>query len=115
MAARWFLHHGLYYCDVEEMLAERGMAVDHVTVFRWVQRFIPLFIDAARPCRHSPGDRRFIDKTYVKVAGKQRYLYRAIDQFGQVLASTCRCDETPKRPDPSSPRPWRSPKASPSR
>ena len=67
------------------MLAERGVAVDHVTVHRWVQRFTPLFIDAARPCRHSPGGRWFVDETYVKVAGKQRYLYRAIDQFGQVI------------------------------
>jgi transposase, IS6 family len=40
---------------VEELLAERGIAVDHVTIYRWVQRFTPLLIDAARPCRHAPG------------------------------------------------------------
>jgi transposase-like protein len=57
----------------------------HVTVFRWVQRFTPLHIDAARPCRHAPGDRWFIDETYVKVSGRWVYLYRAIDQFGQVI------------------------------
>jgi hypothetical protein len=44
--------------------------VDHVTVFRWVQRFTPLLIDAARPCRHAPGDRWFVDETYVKTAGR---------------------------------------------
>jgi len=59
--------------------------VDHVTVYRWVQRFTPLLIDAARPCRHAPGDRWFVDETYVKIAGRWVYLYRAIDQFGQVL------------------------------
>ncbi len=56
-----------------------------VTVYRWVQRFTPLLIDAARPCRHCPGDRWFADETYVKVAGRWVYLYRAIDQFGQVI------------------------------
>ena len=50
-----------------------------------MQRFTPLFIDAARPCRHSPGDRWFVDQTYVKVASRWIYLYRAIDQFGQVI------------------------------
>ena len=50
-----------------------------------VQRFTPLLIDAARPCRHTPGDRWCVDETYVKVAGRWVYLYRAIDQFGQVI------------------------------
>jgi IS6 family transposase len=79
------LRYGLSYRDVEELLAERRVEVDHVTVYRWVQRFTPLLIDAARPCRHSPGDRWFIDETYVKVSGRWVYLYRAIDQFGQVI------------------------------
>jgi len=57
----------------------------HVTVYRWVQRFTPLFLHAARPCRHAAGDRWFVDETYVKVAGRWTYLYRAIDQFGQVI------------------------------
>ena len=46
---------------------------------------MPLLIDAARPCRHAPGDRWFVDETYAKVAGRWVYLYRAIDQFGQVI------------------------------
>ena len=45
------------YRDVEELLAERGITVDHVTVYRWVRRFTPQLIDAARPCRHAPGNR----------------------------------------------------------
>jgi transposase-like protein len=50
-----------------------------------VQRFTPLLIDAARLCRHVPGDRWFVDETYVKVAGRWVHLYRAIDQYGQVI------------------------------
>ena len=85
LAVRWYLRYGLSYRDVEELLAERGIEVDHVSVFRWVQRFTPLLIEAARPCRHAPGDRWFVDETYLKIAGRWVYLYRAIDQFGQVI------------------------------
>ena len=85
VAVRWYLRYGLSYRDVEELLAERGVTVDHVTIYRWVQRFTPEFIEAARYCRHAPGDRWFADETYVKVAGRWTYLYRAIDQHGQVI------------------------------
>src|SRR6266508_6407704 len=84
LAVRWYLRFGLSYRDVEELLAERGIAVDHVTVYRWVQRFAPEFAEAARPCRHAPGNRWFADKTYVKVTGEWAYLYRAADQHSQV-------------------------------
>ena len=84
VAVRWYLRYGLSYRDVEELLAERGIDVDHVTIYRWVQRFTPLFADAARPLRHATGDRWFVDETYVKVAGRWRYLYRAVDQYGPV-------------------------------
>src|SRR5215213_1728578 len=85
LAIRWYLRFGLSYRDVEELLAERGIEVDHVTVYRWVQRFTRLFADAARPLRHATGDRWFVDETYVKVAAQWRYLYRAVDQYGQVI------------------------------
>ncbi len=85
LAVRWYLRYGLSYRDVVELLAERGIEVDHVTIYRWMQRFTPLLIDAARPCRHSVGDRWFVDETYVKVAGVWRYVYRAVDQHGQVI------------------------------
>ncbi len=49
LAVRWYLRYGLSYRDVEELLAERGIAVDHVTIYRWVQRFTPEFIEAVRP------------------------------------------------------------------
>jgi transposase-like protein len=85
LAVCWYLRFGLSYRDVEELLARRGIEVDHVTIYRWVQRFTPLLADAARPCRHAVGDRWQADETYVKVAGRWRYVYRAIDQFGQVI------------------------------
>jgi transposase-like protein len=70
VAVRWYLRYGLSYRDVEELLAERGIEVDHVTVYRWVQTFTEEFLDAARPARHASSDRWFVDETYVKVAGR---------------------------------------------
>jgi transposase-like protein len=85
VAVRWYLRFGLSYRDVEELLAERGIEVDHVTIYRWVQRFTLLLADAARPSRHLVGNRWHADETYVKVAGQWRYVYRAIDQAGQII------------------------------
>ena len=70
VAVRWYLRYGLSYRDVEELLTERGIEVDHATIYRWVQTFTAEFIDAARPARHAAGDRWFLDETYVKVAGR---------------------------------------------
>jgi len=70
LPVRWYSRFALSYRDVEELLAERGVDVDHVTVYRWVQRFTPLLVEAARPCRHAVGDRWQVDETYVKVAGR---------------------------------------------
>ena len=78
MAVRWYLRYSLSYRDLEELLAERGVTVDHVTVYRWVQRFTPLLADAVRLLRHAAGDRWFVDETDVEVAGRWRYLYRAV-------------------------------------
>jgi len=75
VAVRWYLRYCLSYRDVEELLAERSVDVAHVTVYRWVQRF----------ARYAPGDRWYVDETYVKVNGVWRYVYPAIDQYGQVI------------------------------
>jgi transposase-like protein len=85
LAVRWYLRYGLSYRDVEEPLVERGIEADHITVYRRVPRFTPLLAHAAQPCRHSPGDRWFVDKTYVRVNGVSRYVYRAVDQHGQII------------------------------
>jgi transposase-like protein len=85
LAVRWYLRFGLSFRDVEELLAERGIEVDHVSIFRWVQRFAPEFAQAARARQHLVGDRWHVDETYLRVGGTWRYLFRAIDQFGQVI------------------------------
>jgi transposase-like protein len=85
VAVRWYLRYGLSYRDVEELLAERGVEVDHVTVYRWVQTFTSEFIEAARASRHTVRDRWFVDETYIRVGGRWVYLYRAVDQNGQVI------------------------------
>jgi transposase, IS6 family len=72
LAVRWYLRFGLSYRDVEEFLAERGVEVDDVTIYRWVLGVQPLLADAARPCRHALGDRWQVDETQVKVAGQWR-------------------------------------------
>jgi transposase, IS6 family len=63
LAVRWYLRFALLYRDVEELLAERGVEVDHVTVYRWVARFTPLLAEAGRPGRHRVGDRWQVDET----------------------------------------------------
>jgi transposase-like protein len=85
VAVRWYLRFGLSYRDVEELLTERGVEVDHVTVYRWVLHFTPPLADAAKPSRHTVGDRWFADETYMRVGGHWRYVYRAVHQFGQVI------------------------------
>jgi transposase-like protein len=85
LAVRWYLRYGLSYHDVEELLAERGVQVDHVSIYRWVRRFRPILADAARCAQHAIGSRWQVDETYVKVAGCWRYVYRAVDEDGQVI------------------------------
>jgi transposase, IS6 family len=63
LAVRWYLRYGSSYRDLEELLAERDIEVDRVTLYRWVQRFTPLVIDAARPWRQVAGVRWFVDET----------------------------------------------------
>jgi transposase-like protein len=85
LAVRWYLRFGLSYRDVEELLAERGIEVDHVSIYRWVHRFAPEFAEGARARQHVIGDRWHVDETYLKVGGAWRYVFRAIDQFGRVI------------------------------
>ena len=85
LAVRWYLYYRLPYADVAELLAKRGVHVDPSTVFDWVQRFTPPYRDLARSRRHRAGGMWSIDETYVKVAGAPCYVFRAIDELGQVL------------------------------
>jgi IS6 family transposase len=89
LAVRWYVRYRLSYADVVEWLAERAIAVDRSTVYRWVQRFLPLFQDAARAYRAALGAQWRVDETSCRLHGRWAYLYRAIDQAGQVVDVYC--------------------------
>ena len=85
LAVGWYLRFSLSYRDVEELLAERGLLVDHVTVWRWVQRYAPELERRLRPRLEPTNDSWRVDETYIRVKGKWRYLYRAVDSSGATL------------------------------
>lgn len=82
---RWYLAYALSLRNLEDMMAECGIIVDHSTLHRWVIRLAPLLDKAFR--RHKrPVDRRWrMDETYIKVKGQRKYLYRAVDTAGQTI------------------------------
>jgi transposase-like protein len=82
---RWYLRYALSYRDVEELMAERGLSVDHTTLFRWVQAYAPEIDKRIRPHLKPTNDSWRVDETYVKVKGQWMYLYRAVDSTGQTL------------------------------
>ena len=84
-AVRWYLRFAVSFRDLEEMLAERGVQVDHVSLHRWVQRFAPEIERRVRPHLRSPGRTWHVDETYIRVAGGWRYLYRAVDGAGRTV------------------------------
>ncbi|MBV8329780.1 MAG: IS6 family transposase [Verrucomicrobia bacterium] len=85
LAVGWYLRFSLSYRDVEELLAERGLLVDHVTVWRWVQRYAPEIQRRLRPRLRPTNDSWRVDETYIRVKGKWAYLYRALDSTGATI------------------------------
>src|SRR6266446_4248312 len=85
LAVGWYLRFSLSYRDVEELLAERGLLVDHVTVWRWVQRYAPEIQRRLRPRLRPTNDSWRVDETYIRVKGKWVYLYRAVDSSGATI------------------------------
>jgi transposase, IS6 family len=85
LAIGWYLRFSLSYRDVEELLAERGLRVDHVTVWRWVQRYAPEVNRRLRSRLKPTNDSWRVDETYVRVKGKWVYLYRAVDSDGATI------------------------------
>ncbi|MDP5221096.1 IS6 family transposase [Ruegeria sp. 2205SS24-7] len=84
-AVFFYLRYGVSYRDLEEIMAERGVDLDHATLNRWVSRYAGLIAETAR-YRKRPADRSWrMDETYVKVKGEWVYLYRAIDKHGKTL------------------------------
>ena len=82
---RWYLAYALSLRNLEEMMAARGIAVDHSTLHRWVIRLVPLLDKAFRRHKRSVGRRWRMDETYIKVKGQWKYLYRAVDTSGQTI------------------------------
>jgi putative transposase len=82
---RWYLAYALSLRNLEEMMAERGIAVDHSTRHRWVIRLVPLLDKAFRRHKRSVGRRWPMDETYIKINGQWKYLYRAVDTTGQTI------------------------------
>ena len=86
MAVRWYLEYAISYRDIEELLAERGVTVDHSTVNRWVIEYAPQLEDEFRKKYKSRvGCSWRMDETYVKIKGQWNYLYRAVDKEGNTV------------------------------
>jgi transposase-like protein len=85
LCVRWYLAYSLSLRDLEEMMAERGISVDHATIHRWTVHFAPLFLEQFNQRKRAVIGKWHIDETYVKVRGQWRYLYRAIDRSGDTV------------------------------
>ena len=82
---RWYLAYSLSYRDIEEIMKERSFDVDHSTIQRWVVHYAPQLEEAFHWKKKRPGDRWRLDETYIKVKGKWRYFYRAVDKQGNTI------------------------------
>src|SRR5215510_9795672 len=81
---RWYLEYTLSYRQVEELMQERRVAVDHATINRWVLRYGPQLEEAFHRCKRPVSRSWRMDETYIRVKGEWRYLYRAVDKSGQT-------------------------------
>jgi putative transposase len=84
-AVRWYVAYPISYRQLEEMVGERGVAVDHSTLHRWVIKYAPAFEKAFRRRQCPVGRSWRLDETYVKIKGKAAYLYRAVDKEGRTV------------------------------
>ncbi|WP_429557460.1 IS6 family transposase [Paraburkholderia youngii] len=85
LCVRWYVAYSLSLRDLEEMMAERGVEVDHSSVHRWVIKLVPLFEKAFRRHKRPVGRSWRMDETYIKVKGQWKYLYRAVDKEGNTV------------------------------
>jgi transposase-like protein len=87
LCVRWYCKYGISYRDLAEMMSERGVSVHPSKIFRWLQRYAPELGKRVRPRQgHRSGSWR-VDETYVQVGGRWRYLFRAVDKHGRLIAS----------------------------
>ena len=84
LCVRWYLRFPLRYRDLEEMMLERGLHVDHPTIYRWVQHYAPELEKRCRPYLKATNDSWCVDETYIKVKKVWTYLYRAVDSQGNT-------------------------------
>ena len=82
---RWYVAYPLSYRQLEEMMAERGVLVDHSTIHRWAIKMLPVLAAVCRRRKFSVGMSWRMDETYVKVGGQWKYLYRAVDKDGDTI------------------------------
>jgi transposase-like protein len=85
LCVRWYLRYKLRSRDLFQMMAERGIALTHTTILRWVQRFVPEFEKRWSQYSRPVGRSWRCDETYIKVKGRWTYLYRAVDKLGQTV------------------------------
>jgi putative transposase len=84
-AVLFYVRYAVSYRDLEEILAERGVSVDHATLNRWVVRYSPLLTTAAKSRKNPVATSWRMDESYIKVKGQWVYLYRAVDKFGDTI------------------------------
>ena len=82
---RWYAAYPLSLRNLEEMMAERAVVVDHATVHRWALKMLPVLAAVFRARKRSVGSSWRVDETYIKVGGQWKYLYRAVDRLGQTV------------------------------
>lgn len=85
LCVRWYLRYSLSYRDLEEMMTERGLSVDHSTIARWVLRYAPVLNQRVRRHVRRPVGSWRVDETYIRVSGRWTYLYRAVDSTGDTI------------------------------
>jgi len=85
LCARWYRAYNLSLRNLEEMMAERGISIDHGTVHRWVVRYSPELLERLNRHKRSVGRKWYVDETFIKVRGQWRYLYRAIDSNSDTV------------------------------
>jgi IS6 family transposase len=85
LCVRWYLRYPLSYRNLEEMMQERRLDVDHTTIYRWVQRYAPELQKRCRRYLKPTNDSYRVDETYIKIKGKWKYLYRAVDSLGNTI------------------------------
>ena len=87
LCVRWYCKYGISYRDLAEMMSERGVSVNPSTIFRWVQRYAPEIEKRVQPYQGYRSGSWRVDETYVRVGGRWRYLFRAVDKHGRLIAS----------------------------